>query len=376
MDELEVLRQQINLPQLTQNLSKYLDFLQIVQTHDNYNKQWTSRMVKTGTELFSLPAWESERGNLTHEWIENSLQQYTKWFLSFKDKDEVSDVIITSSNSFAIYFMWQTHLLHPIDYAHDCHKILGKLLVPKQFQFQNEDQDQDLVSNFEFLDEDKPLSIKQKEHFKIEPGFTVKDYEVTYKHSSKSLLTKLMEKCFGPYVIDNSNYKCYKELFSVRDFSGSAWKQIVFSRKILGRRNIAEIRHQFVQKTMVQRYLQFLLLIKKFIGEGKLFTPTLDIDLVWHAHQLNPQCYGNDCRWLVGQLINHDDNPPSDQMSIGNNFTCDKWYQTYGKRIMIKHFLDQSVICQHSNSPHYQGGFFNFSACGTFDYYNDPCECA
>ncbi len=36
-------------------------------------------------------------------------------------------------------------------------------------------------------------------------------------------------------------------------------------------------------------------------------TPTYDIDLVWHAHQLCPMAYKTDMTKILGYVLNHDD---------------------------------------------------------------------
>jgi hypothetical protein len=36
---------------------------------------------------------------------------------------------------------------------------------------------------------------------------------------------------------------------------------------------------------------------------GSFHVPTLDIDLVWHTHQLMARKYGTDCRSYVGRFV-------------------------------------------------------------------------
>ena len=51
----------------------------------------------------------------------------------------------------------------------------------------------------------------------------------------------------------------------------------------------------------VARYGQFLLLARD--NPGQVVVPTLDIDLVWHAHMLSPDDYADDCRAVVGRVL-------------------------------------------------------------------------
>ncbi|KAK4243257.1 hypothetical protein C7999DRAFT_18376, partial [Corynascus novoguineensis] len=53
------------------------------------------------------------------------------------------------------------------------------------------------------------------------------------------------------------------------------------------------------------RYFKFLGLIQRH--PSTTFVPTIDIDLVWHTHQLSPAAYDAYCRAHVGRPVNHDD---------------------------------------------------------------------
>jgi len=77
------------------------------------------------------------------------------------------------------------------------------------------------------------------------------------------------------------------------------------------------------------RYYKFLNLMKLY--PGKLFVPTLDVDLVWHAHQLNPSDYHKFTLTNVGNFIDHNDN--IEKPSLGNGFieTAQLWKQNYNE---------------------------------------------
>jgi hypothetical protein len=53
----------------------------------------------------------------------------------------------------------------------------------------------------------------------------------------------------------------------------------------------------------VGRYMGFLDLMASEEGKGKMLVPTLDIDLVWHTHQLLTAGYHSDCKQFVGRYI-------------------------------------------------------------------------
>ncbi|KAF0730663.1 hypothetical protein Ae201684P_021732 [Aphanomyces euteiches] len=51
----------------------------------------------------------------------------------------------------------------------------------------------------------------------------------------------------------------------------------------------------------IARYHQFMHLMRS--RPKMMFVPTVDIDLVWHAHQCDPQDYARYCNDLVGKLV-------------------------------------------------------------------------
>ncbi|AEO55157.1 hypothetical protein MYCTH_2107828 [Thermothelomyces thermophilus ATCC 42464] len=75
------------------------------------------------------------------------------------------------------------------------------------------------------------------------------------------------------------------------------------------------------------RYLKFLGLIKAH--RSTTFVPTLDIDLVWHTHQLAPAAYDAYCRAHVGHPVNHDDTIPAAGRSTALDDTKRLWTLAY-----------------------------------------------
>ncbi|KAL2153355.1 hypothetical protein VTH82DRAFT_4510 [Thermothelomyces myriococcoides] len=75
------------------------------------------------------------------------------------------------------------------------------------------------------------------------------------------------------------------------------------------------------------RYFKFLGLIKAH--QSTTFVPTLDIDLVWHTHQLAPTAYDDYCRTHIGHPVNHDDTIPSTGRSTALDDTKRLWALAY-----------------------------------------------
>lgn len=78
-----------------------------------------------------------------------------------------------------------------------------------------------------------------------------------------------------------------------------------------------------------ERYLRFQELVKK--NENKRdFLPTLDIDMVWHTHQLFPKKYLDDTiRATNGIVINHEDTINEELLDFSFQKTCTTWHKAF-----------------------------------------------
>ena len=85
----------------------------------------------------------------------------------------------------------------------------------------------------------------------------------------------------------------------------------------------------FLQRA-VARYLCFLELRRR--NPGKFLVPTYDIDVVWHAHQLQPS-YVADTTALFGQLLDHDDSvndrTPGAKLATSADATRQMWHEAF-----------------------------------------------
>ncbi|TFK33261.1 hypothetical protein BDQ12DRAFT_738863 [Crucibulum laeve] len=75
------------------------------------------------------------------------------------------------------------------------------------------------------------------------------------------------------------------------------------------------------------RYHAFLELMAS--SPASFFVPTLDIDLVWHTHQLVSPKYEEDCKSFVGRFIDHDDKVDGVRLSFAFDITCRAWKSCY-----------------------------------------------
>ncbi|EPT03014.1 hypothetical protein FOMPIDRAFT_1159610 [Fomitopsis schrenkii] len=76
------------------------------------------------------------------------------------------------------------------------------------------------------------------------------------------------------------------------------------------------------------RYHAFLDLLS--IAPNAFYVPTLDIDIVWHTHQLTGSKYLEECKELVGWYVDHDDKVEETHLTQGLDETCKIWQQRFG----------------------------------------------
>ena len=78
----------------------------------------------------------------------------------------------------------------------------------------------------------------------------------------------------------------------------------------------------------VTRYAQFLELAK--LHPNKTIVPTLDVDLIWHAHMLTPLDYRDDCINMLGKVLSHDAQMGEGEIATAFEQTKERWHQAYG----------------------------------------------
>ena len=77
------------------------------------------------------------------------------------------------------------------------------------------------------------------------------------------------------------------------------------------------------------RYVKFLQLKRN--NPDAFLVPTLDVDLIWHCHQLTPQDYYEDCHALFGRVLRH--NTEAGDSTIADQFqeTQRLWRNEFGE---------------------------------------------
>uniref|UniRef100_A0A7S1QN65 Uncharacterized protein n=1 Tax=Alexandrium catenella TaxID=2925 RepID=A0A7S1QN65_ALECA len=121
--------------------------------------------------------------------------------------------------------------------------------------------------------------------------------------------------------------KCHKiKSGATTHLDSAVQRQAAFNRRIL-KLGPAMITPVWIQ-TAVGRYSQFLALAKD--NPGVILVPTLDVDLVWHAHMLSPADYQEDCQQLLGRLLSHNDALAAGEIETSFKATKALWQQRFG----------------------------------------------
>ncbi|KAJ8299322.1 hypothetical protein KUTeg_023382 [Tegillarca granosa] len=86
--------------------------------------------------------------------------------------------------------------------------------------------------------------------------------------------------------------------------------------------------HKYLKFVVLLPYEYYWLPLCALEDSGKTLTAPLDIEWIWHCHMLSPKSYVNDCKHLVGKVIDNKVNSPKEK-SIGLALTREKWLVKY-----------------------------------------------
>lgn len=112
----------------------------------------------------------------------------------------------------------------------------------------------------------------------------------------------------------------------------------------------------------ITRYAEFLSLAKAH--PGKTLVPTLDIDLIWHAHMLSPLDYRDDCHDMFGRVLSHDDQKGASELEAGFHATAERWHAAHGTPYVWRAKTTQPTTQQHSHTST-SSPLTSYSGCGS-----------
>ncbi|KAF8202036.1 hypothetical protein K438DRAFT_1491970, partial [Mycena galopus ATCC 62051] len=136
--------------------------------------------------------------------------------------------------------------------------------------------------------------------------------------------SRLLDRIVSAYVDD--------KIFSV-ELVGAVLRQGSFVTKMNGlgwtkAEYFENVDNEVVLHHAIARYHAFLDLMWDF--PKSFFVPTLDIDLVWHTHQLMTTVYARDTSTHLDRYIDHNDKVEESRLANSFDDTCRKWKNKYG----------------------------------------------
>jgi hypothetical protein len=268
------------------------------------------------------------------EIAELSLQRYIK-FMKLKSKYSKHLLIPTQD----IVTVWITHLLRPEKYESDCTKVFEFSDVPAIPATTNE-----LCYTFQEEALKSTMDLWQNEYQEKYVLSTPKTSQQIEQERLRNIRLRFVADKYGrgsekvekrPYV--------FSEIPVTKTPSNSNSLSITADDILLDRQFFPRFQTMIGQfpniyytsslescvPVVMKGYERFMYLIAKNPSRAHEFYPTYAVDLVWHAHLLNPKLYQDYCMKYLGFVLSHDPTGlPSPQFadSIKNS-----WVSEFGE---------------------------------------------
>jgi hypothetical protein len=121
----------------------------------------------------------------------------------------------------------------------------------------------------------------------------------------------------------------YWENFSpfALDLCGAVMRQGVFIDKMVKLDWLHSPSAPETMTRLINKYVNFMTLIKRY--PKQIAVPTLDIDLAWHTHQLNPPSYYSYTTRATAKFIDHDDKIEEGKLNEAFEWTSKTYQQDF-----------------------------------------------
>lgn len=168
------------------------------------------------------------------------------------------------------------------------------------------------------------------------PQFVRRSLTEFMKHELPRFCEKPIITLLRTYLMANPLHLTVDGLFSVwDDLVGAVLRQERFTEKMT---QLDWLHNQLLKKTIAEliiRYLRYLNLLTR-TDHQRMLVPTLDIDLIWHTHQLSPYFYYQECMLsLLGAVIDHDDKVEEARLDLGFKDTALLYYTKFKEPYLI-----------------------------------------
>ncbi|KAK7442085.1 hypothetical protein VKT23_016359 [Stygiomarasmius scandens] len=154
-------------------------------------------------------------------------------------------------------------------------------------------------------------------------GWDLKEMRRAMGEELKGIGEKLLMRIITAYGDDR--------IFSI-DLVGTVLRQGSFISKMQGLNwttpGFLTGQNELVLHHAIARYHAFLDLM--MANPSSMIVPTLDIDLVWHTHQLLARRYKKDCSNLLSKFLDHDDKVEEGRLALSFELTAKSWQDKFG----------------------------------------------
>ncbi|KAF7555460.1 hypothetical protein G7Z17_g2108 [Cylindrodendrum hubeiense] len=175
-----------------------------------------------------------------------------------------------------------------------------------------------------------PLDILMLKDNKIEPSLC--DY-LEDLGKAKGLDSPPNEASEGAEPVAAVSIKSPHQSAFLSSLIANVTRQLVFVDKMHGHLWIRSPALPGTLDRAVERYDNYLELFRLY--PGKMLVPTLDIDLVWHTHQLSAHDYKTAMKSRCGRFINHDDKLGKPTLDTGMENTQELYQVHFGQMYSI-----------------------------------------
>ncbi|CAM1505283.1 Fc.00g109200.m01.CDS01 [Cosmosporella sp. VM-42] len=251
----------------------------------------------------------------------NSIPMVRQWSKT-KSTLEIADIELPFLPPIDVLMVWHALLLNPADFERYCQRKGFRSLTRVKFPWQRIHKCIDASTWVYCLPEESRIWVN--ENAQMEPDL----FKFLIKAGRNSSVIKSI--CTQDDIFAA---KVATEKVQAQALVGNVRRQEIFVDKMHA--------HLWIRSPMVlgtlqragTRYENFLELFR--LHPRKTLVPTLDIDLVWHTHQLSANDYITSMRTRCGRFINHDDKIGQTTLSDGMTETQELFQVHFGQEYSV-----------------------------------------
>ncbi|KAI1880428.1 hypothetical protein JX265_002049 [Neoarthrinium moseri] len=113
------------------------------------------------------------------------------------------------------------------------------------------------------------------------------------------------------------------------ELRGAVMRQGVFCEKMFKINWLESPTAKFTMEKLLKKYERFFEILAAH--PDQIVTPTLDVDLAWHTHQLSPKDYYHFTVKKTGSLTDHNDKVDEDKLAVSFDWMAKEYQEKYGE---------------------------------------------